>query len=113
MRVLCGSQLQVQGKTIEQLFVAQDITRDQQMFLALVRNLGIASLVSLLGITAAIAFYIQRSLQPLRMISHLTETISADDLSQARLHLNHAPTEVRELAQIYNMMLDRLSTSWE
>lgn len=111
--VLCRGALQVQGESLGDLFVAQDISHEQQMFLAVVRSLSIISLVSLLAITAAIALYIQRSLQPLRQISHLAETISADDLSQARLHLNHAPTEVRELAQMCDLMLDRLSEAWE
>ncbi len=111
--VLSGSRLQVKGKALGQVFVAMDISRDQTTFLAVVRSLGIASLLSLLAITVAIAIYIERSLQPLRQISQLAGTISADNLGQARLHLNHAPTEVRELAQMCDMMLDRLSQAWE
>lgn len=78
--VLSGNSLQVKGKTLGQLFVAQDISRDQTTFLAMVRSLGIASVLSLLAITVAIALYIQRSLQPLRLLSHLAGTISANDL---------------------------------
>jgi signal transduction histidine kinase len=111
--VLCGSPLRVKGKTLGLLVVAREISRDQMMFLAVARSLGIASLVSLLGITVAIALYIQRSLQPLRQISYLAGTISAEELGQARLHLDRAPTEVRELAQMCNMLLDRLSAAWE
>jgi heavy metal sensor kinase len=111
--VLSGSPLQVKGKALGQLYVAMDISRDQTTFLAVIWSLGIATLLSLLAITVAITLYIQRSLQPLRQISQLAETISADNLSQARLHLNHAPTEVRELARMYNMMLARLSQAWE
>lgn len=111
--VLCGSPLLVKGAMLGKLYVAQDITREQMMFLAMVRSLGIASLLSIVAITVAIALYIQRSLQPLRQISRLAETISADDLAQARLHLDRAPTEVRELARMCDMMLDRLSESWE
>ncbi len=111
--ILCGGPLPVRGKVLGQLFVAQDISQEQKMFLAVVRSLGIASLVSLLAITGAIAIYIQRSLQPLRQISQLAGTISADDLGQARLYLHHTPTEVRELVSTCNMMLDRLSEAWE
>jgi len=95
------------------LFLAMDISRDQTTFLAVVQSLGIASLLSLLVITVAIALYIQRALQPLRLLSQLAGTISANDLGQARLHLNYAPTEVRELARTCDMMLDRLSQAWE
>lgn len=111
--VLSGNPLLVKGKALGQLFVAQDISRDQTMFLAMVRSLGIASLLSLLAVTVVVTVYIQRSLQPLRQISHLAGTISAADLGQARLHLHHAPTEVRELAQMCDMMLERLSAAWE
>lgn len=110
--ILYGSPLQVMGKTLV-LFVAQDISHEETMFLAMGRSLGIASLVSLLTITVVIAFYIQRSLQPLRQISYLAKTISTEDLGQARLHLDRAPTEVRELAQMCNIMLERLSEAWE
>lgn len=111
--VLYGKPLQVKGKVIGQLFVARDISYDQTMFLAVMRNLGIVSMISLLAITVAIAFYVQRSLQTLRQMSNLAGSISAQDLGQARLQLNHAPTEVRELAQMYDMMLARLSEAWE
>jgi len=41
----------------------------------------------------------------------LAGTISADDLSQVRLE--RAPSEVKELAQAFNMTLSRLSAAWE
>lgn len=111
--VVCGRFLQVKGQNLGLLFVAQDISSEQTMFLALGQNIGIVSLIALVIITVAIAWYIQNSLQPLRQISQLAGTISADDLAQARLRLKSAPTEVQELASTYNMMLDRLSQSWE
>ena len=85
--VVCGKLLQVKGQRLGLLFVAQDISYEQQMFSSLVQSLGIVSLSALITITIAIAIYIKKSLQPLRCISQLAETISVDDLSQARLHL--------------------------
>ena len=111
--VLCSNSLQVKGKTLGQVFVAQDITQDQIMFLAVVRSLGIATLLSVLAITIAIAFYVQRSLRPLRQLSQLAGTISPDDLGAAQLQLADAPSEVKELAQMLNLMLLRLSEAWE
>ncbi len=111
--VVCGKFLQVKGRRLGLLFVGQDISYEQKMFSFLVQSLGIVSLIALVIITIAIAIYIKKSLQPLRRISQLAETISVSDLSQARLHLNRAPTEVKELARICDMMLDRLSISWE
>jgi signal transduction histidine kinase len=75
--------------------------------------MGIASFLVIIVITGAIAFYVQRSLQPLRQLSQMTAVISAQDLPQTQLHLENAPKEVKELAQTFNMMLSRLSQSWE
>lgn len=111
--VLYGGLLQVKGKILGKLYVARDITRDQMLFLAMVRGLGLASTLSILAIIAAIALYIERSLQPLRQLSQLAGTISANDLGQARLQLDRAPSEVKELAQMLDFMLSRLSQSWE
>ncbi|MDF5732340.1 MAG: ATP-binding protein [Rhizonema sp. PD38] len=111
--VLCGLSLQVQGKLLGQLVLVQDVTRDQTMFLAMVWRLRTASILVIIVMVIAITFYIQRSLRPLRQISQMTEVISAEDLGQARLYLDNAPSEVRELAQTLNMMLSRLSQSWE
>jgi signal transduction histidine kinase len=61
----------------------------------------------------AIAFRIRRSLQPLQEMSQMAGAISAEGLSKAKLRLSHAPSEVKELAQTFNMMLSRLSDAWE
>jgi signal transduction histidine kinase len=39
--------------------------------------------------------------------------ISATNLNHAQLQLNNAPTEVKELAQAFNLMLPRLGDAWE
>jgi hypothetical protein len=39
--------------------------------------------------------------------------ISAEDLAEVRLHLEQAPSEVKELTQTLNMTLSRLSAAWE
>jgi signal transduction histidine kinase len=111
--VLCTTELSVKGKILGQLFVAQDITRDQTMFLAVVQSLAIATLLSILAITLAIALYVRRSLQPLRQMSQLAGSISPENLGAAELQLAHAPSEVKELAQMLEMMLLRLSQAWE
>ncbi|MBD2628536.1 sensor histidine kinase [Trichormus variabilis] len=111
--VMSGSSLQVQGKLLGTLFVVKDITTEQTMFMAMVRSLTIASILAIILITVAIAFYIQRSLQPLRQLSQMTSVISIEDLGQAQLYLDSAPSEVKELAQTLTMLLSRLSQSWE
>ncbi|MBD2437435.1 cell wall metabolism sensor histidine kinase WalK [Nostoc sp. FACHB-110] len=111
--VLCGGALPLKGKVVGKLFVVQDVTREQTMFLVIVQSLGIGSILTIILISLAIAIYIKRSLQPLRQLSQMTEVISIADLGQAQLYLENAPSEVRELAQTFNMMLSRLSQSWE
>lgn len=111
--VLCGAPLNVQGTTVGKLYVAQDITRDQTMFIALVRSLSIATVLSILVLMLVIAIYVRRSLQPLRQISQMAGKISAEDLAEVRLHLEQAPSEVKELTQTLNMTLSRLSAAWE
>jgi signal transduction histidine kinase len=111
--VVCGTSVKVQGKLLGELFVVKDITREQTMFVAMVHSLGITSILAIIILTVAIAFYIRRSLQPLRQLSQMTAVISAEDLGQAQLYLDNAPSEVKELAQTLTMLLSRLAQSWE
>ncbi|MBD2507763.1 HAMP domain-containing sensor histidine kinase [Nostoc sp. ATCC 53789] len=111
--VLCGSSVQVQGKLLGEVFVVKDITREQKMFLGMVQSLTIISVLAIIILTAAIAFYIQRSLQPLRQLNQMASVISAEDLGQSHLSVENAPSEVKELAQTLTMLLSRLSQSWK
>ncbi len=112
--IWCGTPLKdSRGKSLGNLFVMHDITRDQTMFITLVQNLSVASAIVIIAISTIIAFYIRHSLKPLRQLSHMTEVISVEDLGKAHLYLDNAPSEVRELAKTCNMMLSRLSDSWE
>ncbi|AFY30942.1 HAMP domain-containing sensor histidine kinase [Calothrix sp. PCC 7507] len=110
--VLCGGSLRLQGKVLK-LFVVQDVTREQTTFLAMVRTLTIGSILIIIVISVAIALYIKRALKPLLQLSQMAEVISAADLPEAKLYIDQAPTEVTELAQTFNMLLSRLSQSWE
>ncbi|MGK7877890.1 MAG: sensor histidine kinase [Xenococcaceae cyanobacterium] len=111
--LLCATSLEVNDVKLGKFYVAQDITGDQTMFLSLMRSLSIASLLSIGVMTVAIAFYVERSLQPLQRISQLTEKISAEQLGEAHINLENAPSEVKELAQTFDQMLVRLSEAWE
>lgn len=111
--VLCGGELKVQGQVLGKISIAQDITRDQTMFVAIIKSMGVATILVIIFISLGIAFYVRYSLQPLRQISRMAEAIRAEDLGEARLYLNNPPSEVKELAQTVNLMLSRLSESWE
>lgn len=109
----CGTSLIVKDTNLGKLYIAQDITGDQTMFLNLMGSLSIASLLSIAGMTGVIAWYVRRSLQPLQQMVQLTEKISADRLGEAKIQLENAPTEVKELSQTFDEMLVRLSEAWE
>ncbi|MEH2006793.1 sensor histidine kinase [Nostoc sp.] len=111
--VLCGSSVQVQGKLLGELFVVKDITHEQRMFVVMVQSLAITNVLAIIILTTAIAFYIKRSLQPLRQLNQMASMISAEDLGQAQLYFDNAPSEVKELAQTLTMLLSRLSQSWK
>ncbi|OUL26121.1 HAMP domain-containing sensor histidine kinase [Nostoc sp. 106C] len=111
--VLSSGSLQVQGKLLGKLFVAQDITREQTVFMAMVQSLNIASISAIILTIAIMTFYIRRSLQPLRQLNQMTSVISIKDLGQAQLYVDNAPSEVKELAQTLTMLLSRLWQSWE
>ncbi len=111
--LLCATSIVVDRIDLGKLYIAQDITRDRLMFLNLIRSLSIATLVAISLMILAIAFYVDRALQPLKNISQLTETISADKLNETRIRLVKAPTEVKELAETFDNMLVRLSEAWE
>lgn len=103
----------VKERMLGKVYMARDVTREQQQLNAAVRGLvAVCILVTLLTMIA-ISHRIRRSLQPLQDMSQMAGAISADDLREAKLQLNHAPTEVKELAQTFNMMLSRLSDAWE
>lgn len=111
--LLCTNSLKVKKVNLGHIYIAQDITGDQTMFLSLLRNLGIVTAITISGMTVTIAWYVRRSLQPLQRISQLTQTISAEQLGEARIDLNNAPREVKELAHTFDQMLNRLSEAWE
>ncbi|WP_324631587.1 sensor histidine kinase [Phormidium sp. CCY1219] len=109
----CSGSLTVKGTHLGELYVAQDITQDYQMLVGIIRSLSLASVAAIAAMTFAIALYVRRSLQPLCQLSQMTNDISAEDLGKVRMQLDNAPTEVKQLARTCNMMLDRLSQSWE
>lgn len=111
--ILCATPVRVNNVNLGRLYIAQNITDERIMFLNLVWNLSIVTLIIIGVMTSAIAYYINRSLKPLKKIGQLTEKISAEQLVDARINLDNAPSEVKELAQTFDQMLMRLSEAWE
>ncbi|GAA6624198.1 hypothetical protein NUACC26_100230 [Scytonema sp. NUACC26] len=111
--ILSENSVQVKGKILGDLFVVKNITREQSTFVLMVQSLIVISILAIITLTIAIAFYIKHSLHPLRQLNQMTAVISVEDLGQAQLYLNNAPSEVKELAQTLTMLLSRLAQSWE
>ncbi|HEY9625344.1 MAG TPA: HAMP domain-containing sensor histidine kinase [Crinalium sp.] len=111
--ILASSPLMVKGQALGQLYIAHDITQEQVMLNGAIRGLTLVTVLIVVSLSVAIALYVRRSLQPLRQMCQLAGTISANDLSQAKIALDQAPSEVRKLAGTLENMLSRLSQSWE
>jgi heavy metal sensor kinase len=111
--ILYQGSVTVKGQPLGKVYMAQDVTREQQQLHGAIRGLAAVCILVTLATMAAIAYRIRRSLQPLQDMSQMAGAISAEDLREAKLQLSHAPTEVKELAQTFNMMLSRLSDAWE
>lgn len=111
--ILYRGAVMVKGNPLGKVYMAQDVTMEQQQLMAAIQGLAAVCILSLLLTTLAIAMRIRRSLQPLQEMSQMAGAISAADLNKAKLQLSNAPTEVKELAQTFDMMLSRLADAWE
>jgi heavy metal sensor kinase len=111
--VLCERSVTIKEMMLGKVYMAQDVTQDQRQLIAAIGSLAIVCILATIMMMALIAFRIRRSLQPLQDMSQMAGIISAKDLGEAKLQLRHAPSEVKELAQTFNMMLSRLFDAWE
>ncbi|PSB01831.1 two-component sensor histidine kinase [Merismopedia glauca CCAP 1448/3] len=111
--VLYGGAVVVKGLLLGKVYMVQDITADQHELMSARQSLTIVCILATSVMMGAIALRIRRSLQPLHEMSQMAGVISAEDLGEAKLLLRHAPSEVKQLAQTFNMMLSRLSEAWE
>ncbi|ERN40529.1 His Kinase A (phosphoacceptor) domain protein/Histidine kinase-like ATPase [Rubidibacter lacunae KORDI 51-2] len=111
--VLCGGPLISNSMGIGTFYIAQDIDNDRQLFDQLIGSLTLASVLATGAMTLAIALYVRHSLATLQSMGQLAENISVESLSSSQIQLEHAPSEVQDLARTYDKMLARLSMSWE
>jgi heavy metal sensor kinase len=111
--ILYRGDVAVKNKPLGKVYMAQDITAEQHQLIAAIQGLTAVCILATLATILAIAMRIRRSLQPLQEMSRMAGAISVADLNNAQLQLNNAPTEVKELAQTFNLMLSRLGDAWE
>lgn len=110
--VACNSPLKISNQSLGELYIAQDITEDQQRFEAVVRMQLASTAIGITLMAIAVALYLRRSLRPLHEICQTTHTLSAEDLGQTTLIIPQAPTEIQQLTDTFNRMLARLSKAW-
>ena len=111
--IVCISPLEVNGTVLGDLFVIDDITQNQRSFAVVNRDLTLAS-IFVIGLSAiVIALYVRQSIKPICKMNELAANVSSDNLADTHLEFDQAPTEVRDLAQAFNMMLGRLSAAWD
>lgn len=110
--IVCISPLEVNGTMLGDLFVIDDITQNQESFSQVTQDLTLAS-IFVIGLSAiVIAIYVRQSIKPICKMNELAANVSPDNLADTHLEFDRAPTEVRDLAQAFNMMLGRLSAAW-
>jgi signal transduction histidine kinase len=103
-----GGVLQVDSKTMGQLYIEQDMTDDHSRLIAVLQSLKIATLLVLVAITVVFSLFIWRSLLPLRQMSQWMRTHTAE-LNPYQLNLNQAPSEIKPLAKQWNRLSAHLS----
>ena len=109
LRILDMSLAEIEGtgeSGTDALLRVEQAVRDQT--LQLVRNLSLAALILLVPVGLAIGWAVAgRVVRPVGKIAGVAREIEATDLSR-RIHLDGPPDEMRDLADTFDAMLDRL-----
>ncbi len=111
--VLYQGAVTIKGQNLGKVYIVQDVTNDQKALISALQGLITICIIVMIAILLLLRFRVDRLLQPLEEISRLAGEISADDLSAVQLQFDRAPSEVKNLAQAFNLLLSRLSASWE
>lgn len=110
--ILCSIPLQLKDQTEVQIESISDVTQSYHIYTAFLQTLALSGTGAVLLVTLGGLVLIRRSLRPLHDISQVTQTISAKHLQDAQVVLTDPPTEVAQLAEAFNDMLNRLSLAW-
>jgi signal transduction histidine kinase len=111
--ITCASALIVNQMPIGTLYLVHNMTEDQAKFNELTRSLIGANLTALILLILLVAYEARRVLLPLRQVSQMTQALSVEDLGEQPLSVPRAPQEIQELVKTFNMLLYRLSESWQ
>ena len=101
-----------EGKTLAVLLVAESLVPMQQTLQSLVRDLFLASLISLLLATIIGFIFSARSLSSLTKMANTAEKIDQLDLN-LRINYSGVQDEIGRLANTFDRMLDRLESAFK
>ena len=60
----------------------------------------------------AASLVVRKIAKPLNQLNLATADLNADNLSDTRLQLDQAPTEIEDLQDTFNSLVERLAQSW-
>lgn len=109
---VCSQSITIDGQPLR-LFIARDVTYDYAMWLSFARTLGLASIVTVVGLSGVSGYLIWRSLNPLRKTCDEACANVESQPEQSRLDPNHMPGEVKQLVQNWNRLIDQVSKTGE
>ncbi len=95
------------------LWVAEDISANIDFVSSLLTWMLLAWLICLALTLEAIWFLTRRIIRPLQDLNTLAGSVTCASLATSRLDSSRSPMEVRELANGYNTLLDRMSLAWD
>ncbi len=110
--IRCGQPIELVDRSTVYLETLTDVTDSAAVYRSFLQMLTVSGMTVIGIVVVGGMIAIRRSLLPLGNMSQLSNMISTDNLPDARLMLEKPPTEVRDLAEAFNGMLNRLSQAW-
>ncbi len=110
--VLCDIPLTLANNQQVTIKSISDISDDYRAYEAFVQTLLVSGSAAVIIATVGSLMLIRRSLRPLQQMSQIVAKVSAEHLEDAELILDNSPTEVQQLAEAFEAMLNRLSMAW-
>ncbi|HEY9621131.1 MAG TPA: HAMP domain-containing sensor histidine kinase [Crinalium sp.] len=107
--ILCGGKLWVREQPIGWFYMAKDITHDYLALSSLQHTLRVSALIAIALIIITMAFWVWRSLRPLRQMSQISASHAPMPVKRSRLNPEHMPGEIKALAQTCNELMEQLS----
>jgi two-component system OmpR family sensor kinase len=95
------------------LWVAEDVNEHWRALVRLLINMLLIWLGCLALTLLALTLFTRRIIRPLRELNRMAAAITTDTLATSRLPVAGAPQEVKDLAEAFNSLLERLARTWD